>query len=169
LKLNSEIPLDLTLYAGAYQGDMDLGGMNITHLKVNDGASDTKIKFSKPNSGSMDLLEYNSGASNVSLSGLGNANFKEMTFTAGAGNYTMDFSGELQQDANVRIDAGVSAIKVIIPQGTHAVVSVDGELKDVNTRGTWTVESDTYSTNGSGKELRIHINMNLGSLDLVQQ
>ncbi len=168
LQFTDERPLRMDINAGAYQGNLDLGGMNITRLKVNDGASDTNIDFSEPNTGIMESLDYNSGASTVKLTGLANANLEEMNFTAGAGTYTLDFSGDLQRDANVRIEAGVSTIKVIIPDGTRAEIEVDGEMKDVNTHGTWTVESNTYSTKGSGNVIKIYINMNLGSLDLTQ-
>ena len=117
----------------------------------------------------MESFDYNTGASTVELTGLANANFDQLNFTAGAGTYTLDFGGQLQKDANVQIDAGVSAFKIIIPDGIRAEIEVEGEMKDVNTRGTWTVESNTYSTKGSGNVIKIHINMNLGSLELVQE
>lgn len=169
IQLTNKIPLDININAGAYQGDLELGGMNITNLKINDGASDTKVSFATPNNGTMDKLDYSSGASTVELTGLGNANFEKMQFSAGAGSYTLDFSGELQQDADVNIEAGVSSIKIIIPEGTRAEIVVEGELKDVSTRGTWTVESNTYSTEGTGKLFKIYVNMNLGSLELLQK
>jgi hypothetical protein len=169
LQLTNERPLKIDLNAGAYQGNLDLGGMNIIKLNVNDGASDTQIDFSEPNKGVMESFDYNSGASTVKLTGLANANFDRLNFSTGAGSYTLDFSGDLQKDENVRIDAGVSTIKIIIPAGTRAEIEVDGEMKDVNTHGTWTVESNKYSTKGSGNVITIYVNMSLGSLDLTQE
>jgi hypothetical protein len=168
LKFTNKIPLMMTINAGAYQGKMDLGGIDLMKLAISDGASDVDLSFSKPNPGEMETFDYNSGASNVKLSDLANANFKEMKFQAGAGTYSLDFSGDLRQSADVSIDAGVSTIKISVPKGTHAVIVVDGELKDVNTRGTWTVESNTYSTGSGDKVLNINVNMNLGSLELIQ-
>lgn len=169
LAFNSRIPLDMTINAGAYQGQLDLGGLNLTGLKISDGASDTKVDFSEPNSGSMSTFEYNSGASNVELTGMANANFDTLDFTAGAGNYELEFSGDLQKEMNVTMEVGVSAVKIIIPEGTRAEVTVHGELKDVNTTGTWTVSSNTYTTDGDGPVITITVNMNLGSIDLVQE
>jgi len=53
----------------------------------------------------METLRYVTGASNLKLSNLANANFASMIFEAG-GNYSLDFSGELRQDAVVTIEAG---------------------------------------------------------------
>jgi hypothetical protein len=169
LRFNNDVPMDLTINAGAYQGKVELGGLSLTSLRVDDGASDSTVKFSEPNQVRMDVLDYNTGASNITLEGLANANFKQMSFSGGAGNYTLDFSGELQNDSQVEVEAGVSTIKIIIPEGMNAEVHVNGEMKGVNTRGTWTVDGSNYSTEGSGPTLLIDVNMNLGSLDLVQE
>ena len=66
------------------------------------------MKFPKLNRVEMDSLYYQTGASNVHLSDLANANFASMVFRSGAGNYTLDFSGELQRDAEVKIESGIS-------------------------------------------------------------
>jgi hypothetical protein len=115
LKLNNDVPMDLTINAGAYQGKIELGGVSLTSLNVDDGASDSTVKFSEPNPVRMDTLDYNTGASNITLEGLANANFKQMSFSGGAGNYTLDFSGELANDSQVEVEAGVSSIKIYIP------------------------------------------------------
>jgi len=169
LRFNNDVPMDLTINAGAYQGKIELGGLSLTSLNVDDGASDSTVKFSEPNQVRMDVLDYNTGASNITLQGLANANFKQMSFSGGAGNYTLDFSGELQNDSQVEVEAGVSSIKIVIPDGMNAEVHVNGEMKGVNTRGTWTVDGSNYSTEGSGPTLIIDVNMNLGSLDLIQE
>ncbi len=168
LKLNNDVPMDIELVAGAYQGNLELGGLSILNLKVEDGASDSTVKFTEPNQSVMELLDYHTGASNITLNGLANANFKEMVFSGGAGNYTLDFSGELLHDAHVNVDAGVSTIKIIIPDGMKAEIHVNGEMKGVNTTGTWTVDSSNYSTQGTGSVLKVDVNMNLGSLELIQ-
>lgn len=169
IAFNNNVPLDITINAGAYQGRLDLGGMNVTHLNISDGASDTRVEFTKPNAGSMESFEYNSGASNVELSGLANANLEKLDFTAGAGNYVLDFSGDLQKDMQVTMEVGVSAVKIVIPKGTQSEITVEGEMKDVNTTGTWTAASNTYSTAGDGPIITINVNMNLGSIELVQE
>jgi hypothetical protein len=169
LKFTNEIPLDMTIKAGAYQGKIDLGGMNISNLRVTDGASDTTLSFSKPNLGKMTKLDYSTGASSVTLNGLANANFENMQFSSGAGTYRLDFSGDLQRDADVSIEAGVSTVTIVIPEGTKAVIQVNGGMHSINTAGTWTVDSNVYKTEGTGHTLNIDVSMNLGTLDLEQK
>ena len=102
------VPVNLNIEAGAYKGEMDLGGLSLANLTVSDGAADSELAFSAANNVEMTLLRYKTGASKVSLLGLANANFALLEFTGGAGNYTLDFSGELKRDGSVSIETGVS-------------------------------------------------------------
>ena len=63
-------PMDLSINAGAYQGDFELGGLALTGLTVKDGAASVELSFSKPNPVSMTVLRYETGASQVELTGL---------------------------------------------------------------------------------------------------
>ena len=89
--------MDLTIAAGAYEGNLELGGLALKSLTVKDGASHVDLSFPEPNQTEMSILRYETGASDVKLTGLANANFSTLTFSGGAGNYTLDFSGELQR------------------------------------------------------------------------
>ncbi len=164
-----DVPMELTVNAGAYSGSVDLSGVPLQQLSVNDGASDSQVRFNSPNPEEMTSLTYNSGASTVTLSGLGNANFSEMTFVGGAGTYTLDFSGELRREASVSIQAGVSTVRIEIPGGTDTVIVFEGALNDVNTLGDWSQDGDTYRHAGSGPTLRISVDMGVGSLTLSAQ
>jgi hypothetical protein len=161
--------MNLTIDAGAYQGDMDFSGVQLASLAIRDGASENKVQFNTPNPIVMSELEYTTGASTVTLEGLANANFRNMLFNGGAGTYILDFSGTLTQEADVQIEAGVSTIKIIIPAGMKAVIEVEGELKTVNTQGTWTVNDSAYTTDGQGPVLNINVSTNLGILTLIQE
>ncbi len=168
LKLGN-YPIDLHVNAGAYDGTLDLSAIPLVNLEISDGASNAQVKFNVPNPASMQRLEYKTGASSVKLVGLANANFSEMRFSSGAGSYTLDFSGTLQQSAKVDITSGVSEVTIIVPKGVKTTVDLGGELTDVNTRGTWTASDRLYQTDGEGPELNIQVNMGLGSLNLEQE
>lgn len=162
-------PLALKINAGAYEGKLALGGVPLTELVINDGASKSEVSFDAPNPQTMETLAYKTGASQVELLNLANANFREMTFDSGAGSYTLDFGGELKQDASVRITSGVSDFKIIIPDGMRAHIEVDGSLNNITQRGTWTVTDRVYDTDGSGPLLTIEVEMSVGQLELVHQ
>lgn len=161
-----EVPMELSLDAGAYSGAIDLTGIPLQRLSVNDGASDVQLEWREANPEELRLFSYNTGASTVTLRGLGYANFSELTFTGGAGTYTLDFSGELRRDGNVTIHSGVSSVRIEIPEGTAVEVVVEGAMNDVDTLGDWTLDGDTYRMAGLGPVLRIFVDMGVGSLTL---
>jgi hypothetical protein len=163
------VPMNLKIEAGAYQGRMELGGLALESLRVSDGASNVKLAFSKPNLVPMSSFRYDTGASSVTLEGLANANFGEMSFKGGVGEYTMDFSGELQRDATITIDSGISSIKIIVPRGVAAKVFFDGGLSNVDVDGSWEKVGDVYSTSGDGPRLTFNVNLGAGNLELVNR
>ncbi len=168
LKLG-QAPLDLTIDAGAYDSTLNLGGIPLTNLTINDGASNTSISFAASNPARMQHLLYKTGASTVSITGLGNANVADMNFEGGAGSYTLDFSGKLQQASNVHISSGVSNFKVIVPSTTACKVILTGAMNSVNAQGAWTVNDKTYSLSGQGPLLTITVELGVGSLELDTQ
>jgi hypothetical protein len=169
LKIGNEVPLDLTVNAGAYKGRLDLSGLKLRRLEINDGASDSDVKFNLPNPETMEKLVYRTGASKVNLYGLANANFTSMSFDGGAGDYLLDFSGTLNQDASVIVHTGVSSLTIIIPAGMHAVITNNGAISNVNPSGTWTVNNKVYEASGEGHTLTILVELAVGSLKLVHQ
>jgi hypothetical protein len=164
-----DVPMALTIQAGAYSGSMDLSGIPLRRLNVSDGASDVRLSFTSPNPEEMQSLSYQTGASTVSLTGLGYANFSDMTFSGGAGTYTLDFSGGLRRDANVTLESGVSSVRLEIPAGTTAEVVVGGALNNVDTIGDWAHSGETYRLEGTGPTLRIFVDMGVGTLSLVAE
>ena len=160
-------PITFELQAGAYDGTLDFSDIPITNLSISDGASTAEVLFRTPNPTRMEQFSYRTGASNVNLHGLSNANFDYMTFVGGAGNFTLDFSGTPQHEANVDIESGVSSLEIRIPEGINSEIIISGDLIDTSVKGSWIVENDTYRTENEGPLLTIHVKTNIGSLTLV--
>jgi hypothetical protein len=163
LKL-SDTPLDLTVAAGAYEGDLELGGLALKSLTVKDGASNVDLSFTEPNQTEMSVLRYETGASNVKLTGLANANFSTLTFSGGAGNYTLDFSGEFQREAVVTIEAGLGDLSLVIPEAVDAVVTVEGTAVNINHSSGWSQNGKKYTQTGSTPTLTVVVKMAAGNL-----
>jgi len=159
-------PMSLKINAGAYEGDLELGGLALKSLDVTDGAADVRLRFSTPNLTEMDSLRYQTGASNVRLTGLANANFTSLIFRGGAGNFRLDFSGELQRDGVVTIESGFSQVVIIVPEGTSAKVIVGGGLMNTNAAEGWTKQGNYYVLAGSGPTLTINVDIGAGDLTL---
>ncbi len=165
-----DTPLDLIVRAGAYSSNIDLGGVPLRSLNIDDGASSSTVTFSAANPETMSRLDYDTGASTVTLTGLANANAERITFSGGAGTYTLDFTdGELQRDVDVDISVGVCTLTVIVPDGTPVTVTTDNALSSIDTDGSWGVNRDTYTTSGSGPAITINIDMGVGSLNLISK
>jgi len=157
-------PIDLEINAGAYQANLELGDLAITNLSVKDGASDVKLSFSSPNRTEMNLLRYETGASQVTLSGLSAANFSMLEFKGGAGNYTLDFSGDLRRNASVSINAGLGNLTIIIPELLPVQLTVDGSLANINMSNGWSRDGNTYTQAGSGPMLTMVVEIGAGNL-----
>ncbi len=158
--------MNLDINAGAYKGEFDLGGLALRNLNISDGAADVRLDFSEPNRLEMDRLQYVTGASSVRLKHLGNANFAEMIFKSGAGDYNLDFTGQWQRDATVKIDSGISSLTITAPTDLNVMVVMKGGLTNVNMDSGWVKSGQTYMLSGSGPTLTIIINMGAGSIDL---
>jgi hypothetical protein len=161
-------PLNLSIEAGGYHAEYQFGGLALTNLTVKDGASDVKMTFDSPNPTEMSLLSYNTGASNVNLTGLGNANFASLVFKSGAGNYTLDFTGTLKRDGSVNLESGISNMTLVIPSGIPVQLTVTGGLSNVSYDSGWSKSGNLYTQNGSGPQLTIAATIGAGNLTLTR-
>jgi hypothetical protein len=163
-----DTPMDLTIESGAYDGTFEFGGLALNNLAIKDGAANVELAFSEKNLVEMSTFSYETGASNVKMSGLANANFSMMDFSSGAGDYTLDFSGELQRDASIKISSGFSNIIVIIPEGVDAVVTMDSDASNVSAGSGWSQNGDVYKQKGEGPTLTFVIEIGAGNVTLTR-
>lgn len=159
-------PIRLHINAGAYDGEYDFGGLSLQDLEINDGASNVDLVFSEPNQVEMNSFQYTTGASDITLESLANANFASMVFRSGAGSYTLDFSGDLQRDCSVTIETGLSNVKIIVPQDVSAQLSFEGGLSNVDANDSWQKSGNDYNHPGAGPTIRISVSMGAGNLEL---
>lgn len=159
-------PIDLTIKAGAYVGDFEFGNLSLVNLHIGDGASEVELNFSESNRVEMGTLRYETGASNIKLSNLSNANFDTMIFESGAGSYDLDFSGLLKRDADVFIESGLSTLTIRVPENISVELRIEGALTNVSTRGTWEKIMDSYVITADGPTLSIVVEMSAGNLVL---
>jgi len=166
LKLG-KTPMDLTIQAGAYDAKYELGGLDLKSLTVQDGAANVDLSFSEPNQTEMSVLRYETGASTVTMSGLANANFSTLIFSGGAGSYTLDFSGDLQRDATITVDAGFGDVNLIVPKSLNVNVTIESAAVDINHSTNWSQNGSLYTQTGEGHTLTIIVKMAAGSLSMT--
>ncbi len=161
--------MDLKITAGAYKGTLDFTGIPLTSLQIADGASQAEVRFDELNPVFMERLRYKTGASQVSLLNLGNANTDDIVFEGATGAYTLDFTGSIQRDISVSITSGVSSVEIIIPENVPCRVEISGGLNNISPSGTWNISNNVYEKGGSGPKIEIQISMGLGNLELISR
>ncbi len=171
LKLPPGIPLQLYINTATYSGDIDLTNLQIENFYLNSGASQTNIVFDQPNLIDLKNINIKTGASNIKMFGLANANFNEMNFTGGAGSYTFDFSGSLTKKSKVNINAGAAKIILKIPStiGTKIIIERFPAVK-LDIRGFIKINDQTYISLEYGKstaELDIEIKGGLLDVEVI--
>ena len=142
----------------------------MSRLTVRQGAGKFELDFSLPNPEPMELFEVSTGAAEIELENLANANFSEMRLSGGAASYELDFGGVLSRDAEVSIETGISGVVVSVPSSTSARVAVETTLGSVDVGDGFTKREGSFSTesalSGDGPVLRIRAGVRLGSLEL---
>lgn len=165
LKLYKD-PMALTIKTGGAAGNIELGGLSLTSLDITQGTSMLELAFSEPNTTEMNRLLFKAGASDSTLSGLANANTREIIFLGGAGDYTLDFGGQLQHDLEASVEFTLGVATIIVPQGTPATVSFDSTPHGVFPEGDWQEVNGEYILPGEGPQINIVVNMGPGDLRL---
>lgn len=156
-------PTDLTLSVGAGDADIDLGGLSLSRVQINLGASDTTLTFSALNNVEMSRLQFEAGAGSIRLTGLANTNAEDIIVRTGAGEVTLEFDGDLQRDLTVNVEAGVGSLTIIVPERTNAeVTNVTTGLGNIVIRGNWQTSSGRHFLTGDEDAPTITFRLNAG-------
>ena len=169
VKLGQGVPMTLTVNAGAIHGRWDLGGLSLRAIHWKQGAANTTIHFSKPNPEMMEEFSFDSGASDLSLIGLGNLNAAEGRINIGAGTLLLRFDGALTRDLQISLGGG--AVAVTIDPGDNPVQVIKGNSFATVSSGEWTQFEDTYNSpnwdSATGHKVTITSQLGAASMNLV--
>lgn len=157
-------PMDLEIAGGAFSGEFDLTGLALRNLELATGASDLEVHFDEPNPVEMNQLRVNTGASQVSLHGLANAGFRRLEFQGGAGDFTLDFQGELRGDASVQAGAAMSSLRLVVPEDMNVELSVEGALAEIDLPQGFVRQGGQYIQSGPGPTLTIRVEIGAGQV-----
>ena len=172
LGFTNTIPISFEMDIGACESELDFTGLKINNLDIDLGASSTEINFKKPNSERISKFNIDAGASELKIKGLGNANFDELSFEGGLGDFTLDFSGDLKHKAYADIDMGLGSLTILLPEGIGVRIQKEGSFISsfsIDEDGFEKVESNVYESENFGKaegELIFDIEIGLGSVKI---
>jgi hypothetical protein len=168
LQLSPDVPLELDLDFGAVEADLDLGGLRLASLDVETGASETEIRFDRPNPATCDRLDITMGAAGFTVRGLGHAGCDRVEAEGGVGDLTLEFDGEWRRDMEADITMALGSVTLIVPEDIGVRVDKDTFLTDFDRDGFYkrgdTYYSDSWDT--AERRLTVHLEGAFGSMDL---
>ncbi len=168
LALSPDLPLDLDLDFGAVEATMELGGLRLTRVSVETGASDTELRFSEPNPEACTQLGITMGAASLHVRGLGNANCRRIMVEGGVGDIELDFSGAWRQDMEADITMALGSSTLRVPEDVGVRVEKAAFLTSFSgarfTRRDGIYYSDNWDT--AQRRLTVDLEGAFGSIDI---
>jgi hypothetical protein len=160
LALNPDVPTSLDLQFGAVVAEIELGGMMLTDVSLQTGASETTVNVSAPNRVPAARVNLEAGAARFHARQLGNLNAQAVTVNGGVGNIVLDFSGEWSQDMTANISVGVGTLTIVVPRGLGVEVRRSGVLSGFDGQELVRRGDAYYSADWDVASRRLSINLN---------
>jgi hypothetical protein len=129
----SDLSLDVTL--GAVDGDLELGGLRLTDLDLEAGASRATVRFSQPNATRCRAATLSAGAAELSVLGLGNSRCERIAFEGGVGRVTLDFGGSWTSSATVEVRMALGEVALRLPRQVGVRITMDKFLATFEPQG----------------------------------
>jgi hypothetical protein len=173
IELGRGLPLDLGVDMGAGEAFLDLTGLWLSGLSVTSGSTDLVLAFGGPNPEPLGTLRLTAGTGKVTATGLGHANFDQLSVLGGAGAVDLDFSGAFHRSAMADIKAGAGKVTIRVPANIGVRATLGGvPLGEVDAIGFSMQGDDVYVNAAYGiapLTLTIKIATGVGSISLVSE
>ena len=168
LRLSPDVPLDLDLEFGAVEADLELGGLRIARLEIETGASETEVRFSRPNGTECERLAISMGAAALEVEGLGHANCAAIDVDGGVGDITLDFSGDWLRSMEADITMALGSLTLIVPSDVGVRVERETFLTGFDGSRFGKRDGVLYSENWESARHRLSIDMSgaFGSINV---
>jgi hypothetical protein len=127
--------LALTVTLGAVDGDLELGGLRLTDLRLEAGASRATVRFSQPNAARCRAAALTAGAAELSVLGLGNSRCDRITFEGGVGRVTLDFGGAWTSSSHVAVKMALGEVALRLPRAVGVRITLDKFLASFEPQG----------------------------------
>lgn len=168
LSLSPSVPTDLRLEFGAGEAELDLGGLALRSVHLSTGASDSRVRWDRPNRVEAERVEISAGAARLEASGLGNARAREYRFKGGVGQLILGFEGRWERDAEATVELGMGALTLRLPRGLGVRIDQDSFLTSFDAPGMEKRGGSYYSRDWESAEHRLTIDVDaaIGSVEV---
>lgn len=157
LTLPRVAPLELDLEFGGTQSVMDLGDMSLQSLRLECGAAEAMLLFSRANRVRMREMDVNVGAADFTARQLGNANADQIRIRGGVGNVDLDFSGNWSRDLTVSTRLVLGKLTLRIPPHVGVKLDLQRIAAGFDHEGLIKRDDGWYSTNYETAQYKLHV------------
>jgi hypothetical protein len=163
----SDLSLAVTL--GAADADLELGGLRLTDLDLQAGASRATVRFAKPNAARCRMASLRAGAAELTVLGLGNSRCHRIAFEGGVGRVTLDFSGTWTSDSRVSVKMALGEVTLRLPRAVGVRITPDRILSSFDPAGL-VRQGSSYISPGydqAARHLDIDLTTAMGNVGVV--
>ncbi|MBA3316863.1 MAG: hypothetical protein H0T50_02085 [Gemmatimonadales bacterium] len=119
------VDLTLDIALGAVDADLELGGLSLSQLSMQAGASQAVIRFSQPNRSRCRGADITAGAAEVTVLGLGNSRCDRIDFEGGMGKVTLDFGGAWSSSSRATVRMAMGELTLRLPRRVGVRLTLD--------------------------------------------
>ena len=168
LMLPRTVLLDLDMEFGGTQATLDLGEMSLRSVRLECGAADAMLLFSRPNRVRMRDLEVNVGAADFTGRLLANANADQIRVRGGLGSVDLDFNGTWTHDVSVVTRLAVGKLTLHVPADVGLRIEVQRVAAGFDHEGLVKRDDAWYSTNydAAPYKLKVQAETFFGGIDV---
>lgn len=157
LMLPRTVLLDLDMEFGGTQATLDLGEMSLRSVRLECGAADAMLLFSRPNRVRMRDLEVNVGAADFTGRLLANANADQIRVRGGLGSVDLDFNGIWTHDVSVVTRLAVGKLTLHVPADVGLRIEVQRVAAGFDHVGLVKRDDAWYSTNYDSAQYKLKV------------
>lgn len=168
IELTPSVPTNLRLVFGAGEANLQLGGLALSDVHISTGAAEARVSFDTPNRVAARRVRLESGAAELTVTGLGNARAELIEFEGGVGETTLDFSGAWARNARANVKVGIGSLTLRLPRGVGVRLHKESFLTSFETNGFTRRGDFWYSANYDQSRVRLELNVDaaMGSVDV---
>ncbi|MEZ4411509.1 MAG: hypothetical protein R2910_00820 [Gemmatimonadales bacterium] len=161
IQFSPRVDLDLSLAVGAAKSRIDLGGLRLSSLKVETGASQTEVRFSTQNPIRCTAAVFRAGVAELTVFGLGNSRCDRVSFEGGMGSVTLDYSGAWANNSVLDATVAVGGLTLRIPRAVGVTITTDQFLASFQPAG-FTRQGNRYVSSNDATASR-HLTVTLAT------
>lgn len=169
LILSSAVDLTFDAKLEAVNAELELGGLRLVAFTLRNGGSRTVVRFSRPNRVGCRRGEFQAGAAEFRVSGLGNSRCQTIVFNGGVGAATLDFGGNWRSDMRLEASMAAGSLTIKLPRGLGVKMTTDNFLAILDPQG-FVKRDGEYVSQDYGqadRHLDISLKTSLGQVSVV--